>query len=92
MKQVPASLSRGKLENHNTRMGCIATRGNIFRPDQFSGFGGRRVKAVYELAFATFKVRCHLGYGQSSTRLVGYNVVVIVSLTAGTGMRLQCLP
>ena len=88
MEQVPASLSQGKLENHNTRVGYIATGGNIFRPDQFSGFGGRCVKAAYELMFAPFKVRCHLGYGQSSTRMVGYNVVVIACLTTGVGVHL----
>ena len=91
MEQVPASLSQGKLENHNTRMGDITTRGNIFRPDQFPGFGGRCVKAAYELAFTPFKVRCHLGYGQSSTQLVSYNVVVIACLTTGAGVHLQCL-
>ena len=92
MKQVSASLSQGKLENHNTRTGCVATGGNIHHPDQFSRLGGRRIKAAYELAFMPFKIRCHLGYGQSSTSLVGYNAVVIVSLIAGMGMRLQCLP
>ena len=92
MEQVPASLSHGKLENHSTRTGYIATRGNIFRSDQFSGFGGRRVIAAYELAFVPFKVRSYLGHGQSSTHLVGYNAVGIASLTAGAGVRLQCLP
>ena len=92
MEQVPASLSQGKLKNHNTRAGYIATGGNIFRPDQFSGFGGCHVKAAYELMFVPFKVCCHLGYGQSSTRLVGYDVVVILCLTTGAGVRLQCLP
>ena len=73
-------------------MGCVATGGNILRPDQFSRLGGCRIKAAYELAFAQFEVCCHLGNGQSSTLLVGYNAVVIVSLTAGMVRRLQCLP
>ena len=80
---MPASLSHGELENHDTRTGCEATRGNVLYPDQFSGFGGHRIKAAYELAFMPLKAHCHLGYGWSSTQLVGYNTVVIVDLAGG---------
>ena len=61
MKQVPASLGRGELENHNTRTGCEATRGNVFHLDQFSGSGGCCIKVAYELVFAPLKIRYHLG-------------------------------
>ena len=92
MEQVPASLSQGKLERHNTRMGYIASRSNVFHLDQFSGFGGHCVKVAYELAFAPFKVRCHLGYIRSSTRLVGFDAVLIACLATGAGVCLQYLP
>ena len=73
-------------------MGCKATRGDVLRPDQFSGFGGHRVKMAYELAIVLFKVHYNLGYGQSSTWLVGYSAVVVVILTMGAGVCLQGLP
>lgn len=86
MEQVPTSLSRKKLEDNSTRTGYIAPRGNIFRPNQFPRSGGRHIKAAYALAFTPFKVRCHLGHGQSGTRLVGYDAVVITCLTSGVGV------
>ena len=92
MKQVPASLSRGELENHNSKMGCKATKGNVLCPDQFSLFGGHRIKAAYELVFALLKVHCHLVDVQSSTQLVDYNAVVIVVLATGAGVFLRGLP
>ena len=88
MKQVPASLSRGKLEDNSTRTGYIAPRGNIFHPNQFPRSGGHCIKATYELAFMPFTIHCHLGHGQSGTRLVGYDAVVIACLITGASVRL----
>ena len=73
-------------------MGYGATGGDVLNPDQFSGFGGHRFEVAYELAFALFKLCCLLGYGQPSTRLVGYNAVVVVILAIGAGVHLQGLP
>ena len=73
-------------------MGCEATRGDVLCPDQFYVFGGHLLEAAYELAFAPFEAHCHLGYEQSSTRLVGYNAAVVVIFAMGAGVCLQGLP
>ena len=88
MEQVPTSLSHWKLEDNSTKTSYIAPRGNIFCPNQFPRSGGRCIKATYELVFMPFKACCHLGHGQSGTRLVGYNAEVITWLTIGAGVRL----
>ena len=89
---MPASLSRGELENHNPGMGCKVTGGYVLRTYQFSGFRGRRIEAAYKLALDPFKIRRHLGYKQSSTQLVGYNAVDVVILAIGVGACLQGPP
>ena len=92
MKQMPMSLDRRELENHDTRTSHVATRGNVFGPNQFPGFGSRRVKVAYELAFAPLKVCGHLSHGQSCTQLISYNAAVVVVLAADAGVCLQRLP
>lgn len=89
---MPASLNQGELENHSIRMSYVATRGNVFGPNQFPGFGSHRIKAAYELVVVSLKVCGHLSHGQSSTQLVSYNAAVVVVLAANAGVCLQWLP
>ena len=92
MKQMPASLDCGELENHGTGTSHVATRGNVFSPNQFPGFGSHRVEAAYELALALLKVCGYLSHGQSGTQLVSYDAAVVVVLAADMGVCLQRPP
>ena len=89
---MPASLNRGELENHGTRMSHVTSRGNGFGPDQCPGLGSQHIKLANELVFTPLKVCNHLGHGQSSIQLVSNDTTVVGVLASGAGVCLQWLP